>query len=78
LVSAFRTSCTSMNTSLSVNDDTPGKSVSPFDAVPTLPLFSVSMPLPPLPITMPGRAVKTITFARLAARSISTPAMFAL
>ena len=26
-------------------------------AVPTLPLFSVSMPLPPLPITMPGRAV---------------------
>ena len=30
------------------------------------------MPLPPLPMTMPGRAVKTMTFALLAARSTST------
>ena len=35
------------------------------------------MPLPPLPMTMPGRAVKTMTFALLAARSTSTDAMFA-
>ena len=46
-----------MKTSLSVKEETPGNTVSPLAAVPTLPLFSVSMPLPPLPITMPGRAV---------------------
>ena len=77
LVSALRTSCTSMKTSFSVNDWTPGKSGSPLAAVLRLPTFSVSMPLPPLPMTMPGRAVKTMTFALLAARSTSTDAMFA-
>ena len=30
------------------------------------------MPLPPLPMTIPGRAVKTMTFALFAARSTST------
>ena len=74
-VSALRTSCTSMKTSFSVNDWTPGKSVSPLAAVLRLPIFRVSMPLPPLPMTMPGRAVKTMTLHLLAARSISTPAM---
>ena len=64
-----------MKTSFSVNDWTPGKSVSPLAAVFRLPILSVSMPLPPLPMTMPGRAVKTMTLHLLAARSISTPAM---
>ena len=32
----------------------------------------VSMPAPRLPMTMPGRAVWTLTFTLLAARSIST------
>ena len=77
LVSALRISCTSMKTSFSVNDWTPGKSVSPLAAVFRLPILSVSMPLPPLPMTMPGRAVKTMTFALFAARSTSTDAMFA-
>ncbi len=78
LVSALRTSCTSMKTSLSVKAWTPGNLVSPLAAVFKLPVFKISMPLPPLPITMPGRAVKTMTLALLAARSISTEAMFAL
>ena len=34
--------------------------------------FTVSMPAPRLPMTMPGRAVWTLTFTLLAARSIST------
>jgi hypothetical protein len=78
LVSGLRTSWTSMNTSLLVNACTPGNFGSPFAALWRLPTFSVSMPLPPLPMTMPGRAVNTITFALFAARSTSTPAMFAL
>ena len=66
-----------MKTSLAVNDCTPGNKGSPLAAVPMLPTLSVSMPLPPLPMTMPGLAVKTMTFALLAARSTSTDAMFA-
>jgi hypothetical protein len=77
-VSGLRTSWTSMNTSLPVNACTPGNFGSPFAAVRRLPTFSVSMPLPPLPMTIPGLAVYTITLALFAARSTSTPAMFAL
>ena len=57
-VSALRTSTMFRKTSFSVNF--------------WRSFFTVSMPAPRLPMTMPGRAVWTLTFTLFAARSIST------